>query len=194
MQGVSAGLRWDPSVVEILSTASCGFIESLNGIAISPGPAKLDGALLGVGAQGITGQGDFATVTFRGLANGDPHIAIDRAIARDSTNHPVTLATGTVAVPAAPLRTWLAPAAPNPFHRTTALSFELAQGGPVDLAIYSVDGRRVRSLIHGIRDAGQYRLAWDGRDDQGQTLSPGVFYLHFVTPQRRETRAITYLK
>jgi len=96
--------------------------------------------------------------------------------------------------PAAPLVTRLAPAAPNPFSQMATLAFSLATRGSAELAIYSVDGRRVRTLARGIREPGEYSVKWDGRDDGGVGVAPGVYYARLVTPQHRVTRAITYLK
>ena len=50
------------------------------------------------------------------------------------------------------------------------LAFSLAQRGPVDVSIYSVDGRLVRTLFHGTKDAGVYSLTWDGRDARGALM------------------------
>jgi len=48
---------------------------------------------------------------------------------------------------------------------------------PVALGIYTLGGQRVRSLARGAQKAGQSRLWWHGRDDQGRPLASGV-YLH----------------
>jgi len=194
VQAVSAGLAWDPAIVEVLSTTSGGFVEGQNGVVFSPGPGAADGALLGVRGQGISGEGLFATVTFRALASGDPNIKFDRLLARDATNHPVELNRSEVAVAGAPPTTSLRPAAPNPFQQTTTLGFSLATRGPVELAVYSVDGRRIRTLVHSVREAGRYHVTWDGRDDHGNEMSAGVYFLRFRTPTDRLTRTITYLR
>jgi flagellar hook assembly protein FlgD len=90
--------------------------------------------------------------------------------------------------------TRLAPSSPNPFRHTATISFSLAQRGPVELLLYSVDGRRVRTLAQGVREPGEYRLVWDGRDDNGNPMSAGVYYAHLVTAQGRLTRTMTHLK
>ncbi len=70
----------------------------------------------------------------------------------------------------------------------------MAQGGPADLVVYSVAGRRVRTLAHGARAAGEYSFAWDGRDDGGSQAPAGVYYVHLITAQQRFTHKVTYLK
>jgi len=93
-----------------------------------------------------------------------------------------------------PTVTRLGLAKPNPFRQTLAIAFSLAVRGNVDLTLYSVDGRRVRTLAQGEREPGEYSLVWDGRDDGGRAVSAGVYYVHFVTPAGRFTRTVTYLK
>src|SRR5439155_18214097 len=109
-----------------------------------------DAALLGARAQGLTGAGDLATVTFRALRVGDPAIRFARVVARDAANRTLgPSAFSATAEVAPPTRTLLLAPFPNPASGATSLLFALAQTGAVDLAIYSVDGRRVRSLAHG---------------------------------------------
>ncbi|HXS82191.1 MAG TPA: CHRD domain-containing protein [Methylomirabilota bacterium] len=67
-------------------------------------------------------------------------------------------------------------AAPNPFLRRTTLTFSLTRTGTVSLAIMSVDGRRVRSVEPTTFAPGPHTLEWDGLDDAGRTVAPGVYF------------------
>lgn len=126
-------------------------------------------------------------MTFRALAAGAPAVTIASVDARDSRNRKLALGGGR---PPAPVATALMPAAPNPFRRTTTLAFSLARPGSVELAIFSVDGRRVRTLAQGFWDAGAYRPVWTGTDDRGQAVRPGLYYARLTTPDGRFTRAL----
>lgn len=70
----------------------------------------------------------------------------------------------------------LFPATPNPFHPTTMLRYALPAVGEAQLDIYDVAGRRVRRLVDGNRTAGLHEVAWDGSDDRGHILPPGVYW------------------
>jgi hypothetical protein len=154
----------------------------------------VDAAVLGLG-RGMTGTGQLATVTFKVIANGDPKIRIEAVDARDTHNQPVKVnASREVLAPELPKVTMLQMSMPNPFRETAMLAFSLAQRGAVDLSIYSVDGRRVRTLVSGSQAPGYYRFVWDGRDDGGNAMSAGVFYARFVAGQARFTRKMTYLR
>jgi len=193
LHALSATLTWDPAVVQPVEHAAGEWLTQQNGFAFTPAPGTVDAAVFQPG--GMTGEGRLATVTFRSLAAGDPKFGVAAIDGRDVSNQKVTVASSVkVQAPVVPLVTQLAHAKPNPFSQTATLSFSLAQGGPVEVAIYSVNGRRVRTLAHEVREAGEYTLVWDGRDDGGSAMSAGVYYAHLVTAQGRFSRTLTYLK
>ena len=195
MQGFSVQLGWDPSVVEPVGMQSSRFVEGQGGLVLSPGAGCVDAALLGVREQGVDGNGEVARFTFRALRDGNPAITLARIRARDAANQPLAPdALAGTAPPPPPTQTALLAPAPNPFHGSTAVNFSLAHAGPVQLAIYSVDGRRVRLLADGFRDAGVYRLAWDGRDDARGAAAPGVYFARFSAEGRRYSTRLVYLR
>ena len=65
---------------------------------------------------------------------------------------------------------------PNPFNPQTVIRYEIAESGHVDLAIYDVTGRRVRTLVAGTREAGYHETSWDGLSDSGDPASSGVYF------------------
>jgi len=193
IQAVSAQLGWDRNVAEPVTVSAGDLVAGQNGVVFSSGPGDVDAALLGVRDVALSGDGVLAIVTFRALASGDPHVGFARLVARDANNRSVAL--GQAGRPAdGPMVTSLQAAAPNPFHESAQLGFSLAQGGNVSLAIYSVDGRKVRTLYSGTREAGAYRAIWNGRDDAGKQVQPGVFFARLVTPGGQLSRAVTFVK
>ena len=65
---------------------------------------------------------------------------------------------------------------PNPFNPATTIPFAVpVEAGNVDLTIYNVLGQPVRQVWAGPLAAGEHRLAWDGRDAQGQSVAAGVY-------------------
>jgi Leucine-rich repeat (LRR) protein len=79
---------------------------------------------------------------------------------------------------------------PNPFTESTVIPLELARPSMVRLDVHDLLGRRVRCLMHDRRDAGQYTLSWDGRDEVGDLLPQGVYLLQLKTPSVVQTRRI----
>ena len=65
---------------------------------------------------------------------------------------------------------------PNPFDRSTKIRYGLKEAGPVQLEIFDASGRRVRTLVDATQPAGAFDVSWDGRDDAGREVSPGVYF------------------
>jgi flagellar hook assembly protein FlgD len=96
----------------------------------------------------------------------------------------------------APDRTLLLAPRPNPVRdgERSLLEFSLASRGPIELVIYGVDGRRVRTLVREEREAGVYREGWDGRDDGGQRVGSGIYYARLVAGPVRFTQAVSRIR
>jgi hypothetical protein len=69
---------------------------------------------------------------------------------------------------------------PNPFNPGTTISYMIPAGTYVRLEILSLIGQRVRVLDEGYRGAATYSVIWDGRDDNRQTVSSGVYFCRLV--------------
>jgi len=67
-------------------------------------------------------------------------------------------------------------ARPNPFNPSTILEYALPSPCKVRIAVFSIDGRRVRQLVSGVVPAGTRQVTWDGRDDGGQQVASGVYF------------------
>jgi len=66
-------------------------------------------------------------------------------------------------------------AAPNPFRADVGFRFALPRRGVFDIAVYDVNGRLIRRLASGPREAGEHRLSWDGKDEAGRSVASGVY-------------------
>jgi hypothetical protein len=191
---ISTRLAWDPAVVQPVNFTAGDAVLEQGALLFSAAPGSVDGAVFAGNGHGFTGEGEFATLHFHVVAAGDPRFGFAAVDARDAQNHTVTLATGVTAVMPKSFVTAFAPAMPNPFGRSTTFAFSLAKAGRADLEVFSVDGRRVRTITSGLRDAGDYRLEWNGADDSGQRIAPGVYYARLVTSQGTFKRVVTRLE
>jgi hypothetical protein len=190
---LSTQLAWDPAVVEPMNPVAGAWLTQQSGVAFSAVPGNVDAAVLQ--SPGMTGEGELATVAFKVLSAGDPRVRIASLDGRDARNQKVAVTSSLRPLtPMVPLVTRLAPAKPNPFRQATTVVFSLAERGTADLLLYSVDGRKVRTLTQGVREPGEYTLVWDGCDDDGNAMAAGVYYAHLTTAQGRFTRTLTYLR
>jgi hypothetical protein len=79
----------------------------------------------------------------------------------------------------------LAPVAPNPSSGDALVRFTLDAASDVDLRVVSANGRLVRRLASGRRDAGNHTVAWDGRDDGGRRVAAGAYVVQLEAGDRR---------
>ncbi len=85
-------------------------------------------------------------------------------------------------------------AAPNPFGRATAISYQLGRDGPVVLTLRDVSGRAVRRLASGHQLAGIHSVIWDGKDGQGRPLPAGIYFCALDSGAGRISRKIVLIE
>ncbi len=71
---------------------------------------------------------------------------------------------------------YFAGAGPNPSDGRTSLRFSTPAQADVQLVIYDVRGRLVRSLANGNREVGSHIVDWDGRDRDGRSVPAGTYF------------------
>lgn len=204
IDGFDATLEYDPAVLTFLQTSPLSLQE---GTAMKSSPAcgttahyftTSDDSLvisdvLLCGGTGIRGPGQLYKVRFRastspqwtwlrirhvqfyrrGLFVGPAH-AEDGAVA---IGMPVDVPVAGATPPATRVRV-----APNPCRTQAAIVVETAAAGPQQVLVCDVQGRAVRHLERGVVAAGTRRIAWDGRDDAGARLAPGVYRVLVSAP------------
>jgi hypothetical protein len=86
---------------------------------------------------------------------------------------------------------------PNPFvsrEGATSLHLALPSTASVQLSVYDIQGRRVRTVELGERPAGMQLLTWNGRSDQGNFVPSGMYIMSCTTQNRTLNRRITVVK
>ena len=71
--------------------------------------------------------------------------------------------------------------APNPFTNQTGIAYALPRATPVDITVYDVSGRQVKTLVSGTCEPGYYRTEWHGSDNSGRTVAAGVYFIQMQT-------------
>lgn len=83
---------------------------------------------------------------------------------------------------------------PNPFNSSTVITFAMKERGSVRVVIHNLLGQAVRVLADERREAGEYRLMWDGRDESGSAMPAGVYFCTMQADQFRATRKLQYIR
>ena len=95
--------------------------------------------------------------------------------------------------------TRLLPNYPNPFNPETWIPYQLAEAADISVEIYDVGGRLVRTVSVGFKPVGYYltreRAAyWDGRNETGEPVSSGVYFLRFIAGDFAATQRVVIVK
>ncbi len=84
---------------------------------------------------------------------------------------------------------------PNPFNPSTTITYSLTNAAAVELNIFSLAGRRLRTLVNISQNAGPYSVAWDGRDDAGILQASGIYFYRLKIGNRlAQTRRMVFLR
>ena len=83
---------------------------------------------------------------------------------------------------------------PNPFNPQTTIRFSLARKGRVEVIVYDVGGRMVRTLIDGEREAGLHSVVWDGKNDRGHPVGTGIYWSQMKTESFLSNKKMVILK
>jgi type IX secretion system substrate protein len=65
---------------------------------------------------------------------------------------------------------------PNPFNGVTTIPFELQKDGNVEISIYDILGRKVKTLINKPYTFGKHTITWDGTNANGKVVSSGIYF------------------
>jgi hypothetical protein len=64
---------------------------------------------------------------------------------------------------------------PNPFNVTTVIPFQLYTTSKLNVNIYDTQGRLIKKLFSGVKPAGMYNLAWNGKTNYGRDAASGIY-------------------
>lgn len=167
-----AGLRAGPLSVRTAENLTLDAVEwddparrvTLRARESAPGAGRLSLAIQGLGAPtSVTGvdRWSFAgdVLSLEGFRETRAHVVVSWE-------------------PGAPAVLELAGVRPNPFRNdATTVAFTLSPGGPVELDVMDVTGRRVARLLDRPLDAGTHEVTWNGRNARGGNVAAGVYFL-----------------
>ena len=93
-----------------------------------------------------------------------------------------------------PTTTSLSNVYPNPFNPSTTIDYTLSVNSDVNLSIYDMQGRMVRSLVSGNQDAGTYNVVWNGLNDNSEQSASGIYLVMMEANGNIYQQSITLLK
>jgi len=83
---------------------------------------------------------------------------------------------------------------PNPFNPSTTIQYDLPVSTNVQLKIYDILGREVRTIINEFQQPGKKTYQWDGKDNRGSIASSGVYFYQLQASEFLQTKKLMLLK
>ena len=83
---------------------------------------------------------------------------------------------------------------PNPFNPKTILKYDLPQNSFVEVIIYDMQGKVVNNLVNTNQSSGFKTIQWDATDNQGLSVSAGVYIYTIEAGGFRKTKKMILLK
>jgi hypothetical protein len=83
---------------------------------------------------------------------------------------------------------------PNPFRGNAVISYSLPKAGNVNVTVYDVTGRPVKTLVSGHANPGNFTATWDGRTATGTRAAAGIYFYTLTADNSKTTRKLTLLQ
>lgn len=83
---------------------------------------------------------------------------------------------------------------PNPFTDRTMIEYSIPVEGKVELGIYDVTGKLIRTLVSDNQSVNYYRVMWNGTDNSGNRVASGVYFYKLSSGNFETSQKMTFLK
>ena len=83
---------------------------------------------------------------------------------------------------------------PNPFNPVTTLRYDLPEDAMVNITIYNMMGRQVKTLINDQQTAGYRSTQWNATNNAGSPVSAGIYLYMIQAGDFRQTKKMVLLK
>lgn len=83
---------------------------------------------------------------------------------------------------------------PNPFNPSTTIEYTLPNDSDVNILIYDLMGKEVRTITNKYKQAGQHNVIWNGKNNTEQAVSGGIYFYKLQAGDFTQTRKMVLLK
>jgi formate-dependent nitrite reductase cytochrome c552 subunit len=73
---------------------------------------------------------------------------------------------------------------PNPFNPTTNIEFSIPNSARIQLNVYNILGELVKTLTNGDIVSGNYRVTWNGTNNNGTSVASGIYFYRLVAESK----------
>ena len=83
---------------------------------------------------------------------------------------------------------------PNPFNPFTTVRYDLPEEGFINIIIYDMMGRVVKTLVNGSQTAGFKTIQWNATNDRNEPVSAGLYIYRLQAGEFRQTKKMVLVK
>ena len=205
IESVDFRLTLDPAVIQTSQSLADGFLQTWGPPFVNATSSFLAAAAAGATPVTTTSvlvntvqltvkagvaPGTNMTLSFQHLTfnGGSPSVGV--------TNGVLQVRSATAVPDGGPPGFSLSPLAPNPASGSARLAFALPASGNAraELAIFALDGRRVRTLVDGALSAGAHESVWDLHDASGRPVAAGLYFARLTDGGRHIERCLVVVR
>jgi hypothetical protein len=83
---------------------------------------------------------------------------------------------------------------PNPFNPVTTLRYDLPEDAMVNITIFDMMGRVIKTIVNSQQNAGFKSVRWNATNDYGKPVSAGIYLYMIQAGEYRQTRKMVLVK
>jgi hypothetical protein len=149
-------------------------------------------------ANAISGDGDLFVITFKASDDISGEVKSTVSFARfvvNETDMKAQTSDAEINIKGKPTSFGLNQNYPNPFNPSTTISYQVPEDGlNVKIEIYNIVGQLVRTLVDAPQRAGEYKVIWDGRNNQAQHVSSGIYLFRMASKNFVSVKKMLFVK
>jgi hypothetical protein len=83
---------------------------------------------------------------------------------------------------------------PNPFNPSTNIRFILEESAQVEIEVFNLKGQKIRTLVNGSYDSGEFIVNWNGKNDDNRDEASGVYFYRMNTGSSSQMKKMILLR
>lgn len=83
---------------------------------------------------------------------------------------------------------------PNPFNPSTRINYRVPNESWVIIKIYNLLGKEIKTLVNEKKYAGEYSVAWNGKDLYGNDAPSGIYFYSIYSGKLKEVKKMVLLR
>ena len=193
LQSMMATIDYDPEKLNYITTQKKQLSDNFFMVDNASEKGKIHIAM--AGAETIGEAGEILTIVFKyETVQNRPNLALSRLVINDQKIESTTTGITDASSSQLPESFSLCQNFPNPFNSQTIIQYQIPEISKVNLRIFNSLGQKVMTLVESEKAPGYYKATWDGRDQFGNFISSGIYFIYFSADNFEQTKKIIFIK